>query len=209
MHADSGRQSALTPPRAAPPRPCRLCLAVAGVTAARRAFHADPHTPGRTRTTKLQSTTARSQRAAPQKQNGRLQMVHHAAGISNLTLYPRSNGRSQLGHEFAGPVRGGPGSSGRRYLGLNEPGLRVEAAWRKRDSRARQLSRAAARERERERGREGEREERSFSLSSGGASIPHATHQRRKLTVGSDDDGRGFRRLEVAMFAKVEALHRA
>ena len=82
-------------------------------------------------------------------------MVHHAAGISNLTLYPRSNGRSQLGHEFAGPVRGGPGSSGRRYLGLNEPGLRVEAAWRKRDSRARQLSRAAARERERE--REGER----------------------------------------------------
>ena len=80
-------------------------------------------------------------------------MVHHAAGISNLTLYPRSNGRSQLGHEFAGPVRGGPGSSGRRYLGLNEPGLRVEAAWRKRDSRARQLSRAAARERERERER--------------------------------------------------------
>ena len=209
MHADSGRQSALTPPRAAPPRPCRLCLAVAGVTAARRAFHADPHTRSRTRTTKLQSTTARSQRAAPQKQNGRLQMVHHAAGISNLTLYPRSNGRSQLGHEFAGPVRGGPGSSGRRYLGLNEPGLRVEAAWRKRDSRARQLSRAAARERERERGREGEREERSFSLSSGGASIPHATHQRRKLSVGSDDDGRGFRRLEVAMFAKVEALHRA
>jgi hypothetical protein len=58
----------------------------------------------------------------------------------SVDLYPRSNGRSQLGHEFAGPVRGGPGSSGRRYLGLNEPGLRVEAAWRKRDSRARQLS---------------------------------------------------------------------
>ena len=198
MHADSGRQSALTPPRAAPPRPCRLCLAVAGVTAARRAFHADAHAHDRGHSA-----------LRPQNMNGRLQMVHHAAGISNLTLYPRSNGRSQLGHEFAGPVRGGPGSSGRRYLGLNEPGLRVEAAWRKRDSRARQLSRAAARERERERGREGEREERSFSLSSGGASIPHATHQRRKLTVGSDDDGRGFRRLEVAMFAKVEALHRA
>ena len=58
MHADSGRQSALTPPRAAPPRPCRLCLAVAGVTAA-----AGAPCLSRRRT----RARPRSQRAAPQK----------------------------------------------------------------------------------------------------------------------------------------------
>ena len=205
MHADSGRQSALTPPRAAPPRPCRLCLAVAGVTAARRAFHADPHTRSHAHDQTPKHDRAVTARCAPKT---KWEVTNGASCCWHLKSYSLSTVKREV------PVGPRVRRAGARRTGLLWPPIlgieRARLEGRGRLAQAGFESTAAEPSRsQREREREGEREERSFSLSSGGASIPHATHQRRKLTVGSDDDGRGFRRLEVAMFAKVEALHRA